>query len=304
MSLGDLVIDVVVTASGPLVHGSDRAGTIGFWQGGSAANTARWVARCGGQAVFIGAVGRDAWGKRLRATLADSGVEVHVVARTAPTARIVVNVGPDGERSFVTDRGAADLLAPADLRAGWFRRRGDVDGRRSVALHLPGYSLYNEPLAAASRRAVELARASGGLVSVDLASRQPILDLGPDEVVSRIAAVAPDLLFGNISEVDAIVDGRDHAVLLDLAPIVVVKDGARGATILHRDGVIEVPTTAIKAADTTGAGDAFAAGFLVRWLAARPDARRDARALTAAATGGHRAASRALRGPRRSERWS
>ena len=165
-----------------------------------------------------------------------------------------------------------------------------LGGRQPVALHLPGYSLYTEPLAAASRRAVELARASEALVSVDLASRQPILDLGPDEARSRIAAIAPDLLFGNVAEVEAILDGRDRAVLLDLAPVVVVKDGARGATILHRDGAIEVPTSAIVAGDTTGAGDAFAAGFLVRWLAGRPDARHRVAALTAAARSGHRAA--------------
>ncbi len=304
MSLGDLIVDVVVTASGPIAHGSDRAGSIAFRQGGSAANTARWVARCGGEAVFIGAVGRDEWGRRLGAALAEAGVEAHLVTRNAPTARIVVRVEADGERSFVTDRGAADLLAPDDLRPGWFRRRGGVAGQQRVALHLPGYSLYTEPLAAASRRAVELARASGALVSVDLASRQPILDLGPGEARSRIAAVGPDLLFGTIAEAEAILDGRDHAVLLELAPIVVVKDGAQGATILHRDAVIEVPTMAIVARDTTGAGDAFAAGFLVRWLADEPNARRDGQTLTAAARSGHRAAGRLLRGTHRRDRWS
>jgi sugar/nucleoside kinase (ribokinase family) len=303
VSLGDLVVDIVVTASGPLARGSDRAGTVVFREGGSAANTARWVARCGGEAVFIGAVGRDEWADRLGAVLAEAGVEAHLVTRNAPTARIVVLVEADGERSFVTDRGAADLLAPDDLRRGWFRGRARVRWRQPSALHLPGYSLYAEPLAATSRRAVELARASGALVSVDLASRQPILDLGPDEAWSRIAAVAPELLFGNIAEVEAILDGRDHAALLDLAPLVVVKDGARGATILHRDGVIEVPTTAVAAGDTTGAGDAFAAGFLVRWLADWPDTRRDGPAMTAAARSGHRAARGLLRGTPRRDRW-
>ncbi len=303
MSLGDLIVDVVVTASGSLVRGSDRAGGIAFRQGGSAANTARWVARCGGDAVFIGAVGRDEWGHRLGAALAEAGVEAHLVARGVRTARIAVIVESDGERSFVTDRGAADLLAPGDLRAGWFRRRGGIGGHQHVALHLPGYSLYAEPLAAASRRAVELARASGALVSVDLASRQPILDLGPVEAWSRIAAIAPDLLFGNMAEVEAMLDGRDRAALLGLAPTVVVKDGARGATILRRDGGIVVPTVAIVAGDTTGAGDAFAAGFLVPWLADGAAARQDAAALTAAARSGHRAASRLLRGARRVDRW-
>ncbi|HVQ23129.1 MAG TPA: PfkB family carbohydrate kinase, partial [Candidatus Saccharimonadia bacterium] len=302
MSLGDIIVDVVVAASGPLVRGSDRAGEVVFRQGGSAANVAVWVARSGGESVFIGAVGRDEWGRRLRAALAAAGVEARLVTKHAPTARIAVIVEADGERSFVTDRGAADLLLPGDLRAGWFRGHDRVGGRQRLALHLPGYSLYSEPLAAASRRAVELARGSQALVSVDMSSHQPILDLGPAEARSRIAAIAPDLLFGNVAEVEAILGGRDRAVLLDLAPIAVVKDGARGATILHHDGVIEVPTTVIAANDTTGAGDAFAAGFLVRWLASRPAARHDTRALTAAAWSGHRAAGRLLRSMRRRDR--
>ena len=304
MSLGDLIVDVVVTASEPIAYGSDRAGSIAFRQGGSAANTACWVARCRGEAVFIGAVGRDEWGRRLGAALSEAGVEAHLITRSAPTARIVVHVEADGERSFVTDRGAADLLAPDDVRPRWFRQRGGIAGQQPVALHLPGYSLYTEPLAAASRRAVELARASGGLVSVDLASRQPILDLGPRETWTRIAAVGPDLLFGTIAEVEAILDGPDRAVLLDLAPIVVVKDGAHGATILHRQGVTDVPAMAIVARDTTGAGDAFAAGFLVRWLSYEPNARHDAQAMIAAARSGHRAAGRLLRGTHRRDRWT
>ena len=73
VALGDLVVDIVASAAGPLAHGSDRAGTIVFRQGGSAANTARWIARCGGQAVFVGAIGGDVWGRRLATSLAPSG---------------------------------------------------------------------------------------------------------------------------------------------------------------------------------------------------------------------------------------
>ena len=104
VSLGDLIVDVVASASGPLASGSDRAGTIAFRQGGSAANTARWVASCGGEAVFIGAVGRDEWGHRLGAALTNAGVEVHLATKNAPTARIVVLVDADGERTDGIDR--------------------------------------------------------------------------------------------------------------------------------------------------------------------------------------------------------
>jgi sugar/nucleoside kinase (ribokinase family) len=308
VTLGDLIVDVVASASGPLAQGSDRAGRIAFRQGGSAANTARWVAAAGGEAIFIGAVGKDPWARRLGTSLAVAGVATHLVAKRAPTARIVVLVEPDGERTFVTDRGAADLLEPSDLRTRWFGR--------AAALHLPAYSLFNDPLASAARRAAELARVVGAVVSVDLASRQPILDLGSDEARRRVATVAPDLLFGNPSEASAILDGGPERDLLALSPIVVVKRGAAGSRILARsraaDGsfapvdidpatIVDVPSSAIVARDTTGAGDAFAAGFLVHWLALEPLARHDPKALSASATRGHRTASRLLRAAHRTD---
>jgi deoxyribose-phosphate aldolase len=106
---------VVASTTGPLARGSDRSGRIAFRQGGSAANTARWVAAAGGDAVFIGAVGRDDWGRRLMATLEGCGVRTHLVAKRAQTALIVALVEPGGERTFVTDRGAADLLSDSEV---------------------------------------------------------------------------------------------------------------------------------------------------------------------------------------------
>lgn len=297
MTLGDLIVDVVASASGPLAQGSDRAGSIAFRQGGSAANTARWVVSAGGRAAFVGAVGRDEWARRLVASLTEAGVRVHTVTKAAPTARVVALVESGGERSFVTDRGAADLLVASDLRPTWFAG--------AAALHLPGYSLYNDPMRMAAQRATELARAKGTAVTVDLASRQPIMDLGPTEARSRIASVAPDVLFANASEATAILDGRLEGGLLDLAPVVVVKRGRAGCRVLARPRsgrapiVVDIPTRPLEAADTTGAGDAFAAGFLVRWLAADHPTPATATSLRRAAQAGQRAASRLLASPQR-----
>src|SRR3989304_5491335 len=106
----------------PLAPASDAAGAIVFRQGGSAANTARWIARLGGEAAFVGAVGRDEGGRRLGGSLGEAGVRVHLVRRAGRTARIVALVEPGGERTFITDRGAADQLTPEDLRGGPVRR--------------------------------------------------------------------------------------------------------------------------------------------------------------------------------------
>jgi sugar/nucleoside kinase (ribokinase family) len=205
-----------------------------------------------------------------------------------------VFVEPGGERSFVADRGAADLLGPGDLRAAWF------DGVE--ALHLPIYSLLGQPLGAAGRRATELARAANAVVSVDLASIGPLLHGGRRAAHALIAGIAPDLLFATVAEAEAFLGVRGLDGLLDVAPIAVVKRGPKGATILARVGServrLEVATEHLAASDTTGAGDAFDAGFLVGWFAAQRAGRSAAASLQRAAVAGHRAAARQLSSPR------
>src|SRR4029078_12968381 len=107
-------------------------------QGGSAANTARWLARLGVRTQLVCAVGRDGAGRSLVEQRKRDDVVVRA-SRVAGqrTGRIGVLVVPSGERSFVADRRAADWLRPEDLRADWF------EGLDLV--HLPGYSLRREP---------------------------------------------------------------------------------------------------------------------------------------------------------------
>ena len=212
----------------------------------------------------------------------------------ARTGRIGVLVTPDGERSFVADRGAADALRPDDLQAAWF---AGVD-----ALHLPVYSLIGQPLGQAGLRAIELARAAGAGVSLDLASIGPLLADGRRAARERIDGIAPDLLFATAAEAEAFLGHHAVEGLLESASIAVVKRGAKGATVLARDGTqrvrFEVATERRQAADTTGAGDAFDAGFLVGWFGSRASGRSVAASLHRAALAGHRAAGRQISVPR------
>ncbi len=297
--LGDLIVDVVARLEGPILAGSDAPAAIRFRQGGSAANTARWLVRAGARATFIGAVGRDGWGRALAAALAADGVIVHTPRVAGRTARLVALVTPDGERSFVTDRGAAMRLTAGAVRPAWLR---DVK-----ALHLPAYSLLAEPLAGAAARAASLVREHGAVVSVDLASAGPLALLGRATVLRLLRRLAPDVLFGNLAEVETITGARDGRALLDVAPVVVVKAGRSGCRVLTRGrsgaaaaaGLdLPVPTRAHAAPDTTGAGDAFDAGFLAVWVGLPPAERHAARGLTRAAHAGHRTAGRLLTGRR------
>jgi len=232
---------------------------------------------------------------RLVEAIRSDGVTPRVVrVAGARTGRIGVLVTPDGERSFVTDRAAALRLRPHDLRSAWFAR--------ADALHLPLYSLIDEPLSLAGRRGIELARAQNAAVSVDLASIVPLLSRGRRAARTLIAEIAPDILFATASEAEGLLGRYAVDGLLDLAGIAVVKRGSKGATVLAREGDerlrFEMATEPIAASDTTGAGDAFDAGFLVGWFAARAGGRSLPAALQRAALAGHRAAARQLSTPR------
>jgi len=289
--LGDLVVDVVLAPDRDLERGTDVTGRVMLRQGGSAASTARWLGRLGARSSLICAIGRDSPGRALVAALTADRVQVRAVRIAGTrTGRIGVLVEQGGERSFVTERGAALRLRPEDLKAAWFTGY-DV-------LHLPAYSLLDQPLGRAGMVATRMAREAGALVTVDLSSSAPLLANGRRAALALIREAAPDLIFATRDETRALMGAKHEDGLLELAPIAVVKRGKKGATILARDGTemlrFEVATTPVKAPDTTGAGDAFNAGFLAGWLDARKKGLAPAVALQRGAVGGNRCALRHL----------
>ncbi|CAN5715488.1 sugar kinase [soil metagenome] len=300
VALGDLLLDVVVIAARPIERGTDVPGRVAFRRGGSAANTCAAFVRAGGRATLVTCLGQDAWASRLVSSLREDGVQVRSVRRAGPSGRLAALVEAGGERSFITQRGMADGLRSSDLRVAWLTG--------ASVLHVPAYSLLAEPIGSAALRAAELARAAGAIVSTDLSSRGPLLELGVAEAFQRVRALAPDVLFANRVEAATLLGRRSTAALaglLELAPLAVVKDGRSGARVLWRDasggGVLQIDVAAkrLTVPDTTGAGDAFAAGFLHVLATDRLDARSgeapSAAALRRAALAGHRAASEALR---------
>ena len=255
--VGDLVVDVVLRPDRALERGSDVPGRISFTQGGSAANAARWLGRLGARSALVAAVGRDAAGRTLVEAVRSDNVTPHVLrVAGARTGRIGVLIAPDGERSFVQDRGAALQLAPADLRPAWFAR--------ADAVHLPIYSLLDEPLGLAGRRAIELGRAAGAAISLDLASIGPLLARGRRAARALITEIAPDILFATASEAEALLGRYAVEGLLDASMVAVVKRGPQGATVLAREGDrrlrFEVATTPVTATDTTGEAATGATG--------------------------------------------
>jgi sugar/nucleoside kinase (ribokinase family) len=295
VALGDLLLDVVVAPERPIEPATDVPGSVTFRRGGSAANTAAAFVRAGGRAGLITSLGADAWTAALVRSLRADGVRVHAVRHTGASGRLAALIDERGERSFVTQRGAADELRPDDLKPSWL---AGADG-----LHVPAYSLFTEPIGAAAVAAVGL-MGDEALRSADLSSVGPLLAFGVRRARERLRRLRPDVLFANRAEAAALLGRpgrRAWRGLLAQAPLAVVKDGAWGCRVLWRlddDTVRQLDVAAVRVGrvDTTGAGDAFAAGFLHSLLqqGGRAVATQDA-VLRRAAVAGHRNAAAALR---------
>ncbi len=247
-TLGDLLLDVIVRAPGPLAPGADTPVEARVSTGGQAANVASWVMALGEQARFVGKRADDAAAELARSLLAERGVEVAGPSVAGSTGVVVAFVAPDGERSMATDRGVAPELRADELEGAWF-----VCDR----LHLSGYSLLADPIGEAALAAADRAREEGARVSVDLSSWSTIREYGPERFRARLEQLAPDLVFANEPEWELV--GGAYG----LAEAAVVKRGSRGVAVIGANGSEEHAPLGAEVVDTTGAGDALAAGFLV-----------------------------------------
>jgi len=280
--VGDVMNDVVVRPSVPVCEGSDTDSEVRHLPGGSGANQAAWLARCGVPVRFYGRAGAADAASHAE-VLRGAGVDAAVTADPElPTGSIVVLVAPDGDRTMFTDRGANRRLGASDLP-------GDLRGARH--LHVSGYALFEPPAQEAVAALVAWAAREALGVSCDPSSVAYLRRLGAARFVALTRGVGT--LFPNAAEARVLAGmptgTTDEEVAVALTrsyPVVAVKLGAEGALLATRDGRLErVPAPAAAARDTTGAGDAFCAGYLSAMLggAAPHEAVRAAVALSAVA---------------------
>jgi sugar/nucleoside kinase (ribokinase family) len=236
--------------------------------GGCAGNTAAGIASFGGRAAFIGKVADDQFGKLYTHDMRAIGVAFATapLSAGAPTARSMILVTPDGERTMNTYLGACQDLTTADI---------DRDTVAAAAVtYLEGY-LWDPPKAKdAFRQAAEIAHAADREVSLTL-SDSFCVDRYRDEFLDLVRSRTVDILFANESEVRALYQTADfetgvHALQKDCR-IAAVTMGAEGALVVTHDGIKRVAATPVETVvDTTGAGDLFAAGFLFGYARGMP----------------------------------
>ena len=249
MSIGDLVLDITIVPDGSLRPNDDNPAVIRVGGGGQAANFCAWVAALGSQVRLVTRVGDDDRGRRLVSELEAVGVEVLPVWGAEPTGMIALLIGPGGERTMATQRGASAGLRPNDLRKPWFHGVN--------LLHVPGYSLFTEPLASSAHVAIDLVRSQKGLVSIDLSSVAGLKEFGAARFAEDLVRLQPDLLFATVAESEAL-----GVPIEDVAKIPVLKLGSAGCKVSGR----RIAAPRVLEVDPTGAGDALAAAFCVSYL--------------------------------------
>ncbi len=228
--------------------------------GGSAANTLAGMAALGAQCAFIGQVADDQLGAVFQHDIRAVGIDFDTPARhdDPPTARCLIFVTPDGERTMNTFLGASQFLPPAALD-------DSVIASASI-LYLEGYLWDPEEPRSAMRRAIQVARDAGRKVAFT-ASESFVIDRHGDDFRALMEEGKIDILFVNEHELASLTGTRDFeagvAQVSARVPVLVATRGADGAIAIadgERAEVAAVPVDRV--VDTTGAGDLFASGFL------------------------------------------
>ena len=253
------MLDVTAVIGKPIVEGLETRASISTFGGGAAANVASWLVVANTPSYLITRVGDDAAGKAVLDQLDQLGVaHSDKVVPGKNTGVVIVIVGNDGERTMFPDSGANAGLGTADL----------PELSEFSSVYLSGYPLINPQSNPGVLEIVEVLGKAKLPIIFDPATVGVLLEVGVAKVRQWLEFVDVVLLneeeaqfiTGFANPVDAAGD------LLKIVPTVVIKRGSNGALAQTRGGsLIQIPAFPTTVVNTTGAGDAFAAGFISIW---------------------------------------
>jgi sugar/nucleoside kinase (ribokinase family) len=263
LAIGDIAWDILVHPAGEFVWGSDVYGSVDLLPGGSSANVAVWARRLGGRATLVGKIGDDRLGDLMQAHLETEQVAAGVTRVAGrPTTRIAIVIRPDGEHAFVTDHTQPLRLTAHDLP---FSLLDEAD-----VVFLNGYAVFMAGSAAFASAFLDEARRRRIPVAFDPSSFALVSAYGGARLRRELGAL--DVLLANEEELRALADDGSQESLFTASRLTVVKQGARGASAWRQGGSgaapepLSAPAVRVDAVDTTGAGDAFDAAFLVDYF--------------------------------------
>ncbi len=222
--------------------------------GGSSANTLKGIALLGGKAILCGKVGDDPHGEIYVQEIEKFGLTTRMNKHPKTTGQAVSFITPDSERTFSTHLGAALELYKEDIL--------EEDIEKSKVLHLEGYQVEG-PTRETVMHAIELAKKHNTLVSIDLAD--PGLIRRNKEFLKDLVMNHADIVFVNEKEAEEFTGLKEEEAARELGKhckIAVVKIGKEGSYVFNENTLTKIPSYLVKAVDTTGAGDSYAAGFL------------------------------------------
>ena len=256
LCIGDVMLDVVVALQAPINFGEDTPSKITTHGGGAAGNVASWIAHAGTAASIVARIGNDSAGAAITSEFDDLGVDYSSLRKTSDaTGVVVVVVDKKGERTMFPETGANSGLVVTDMP--------DLAG--FDAAYVSGYALLNPRSRAGVLDMIAVIKSAGLPIFYDTVTVGAMKEVNRALIQSWLPLM--DYVLPNEEEALYVADAADIDLaltkLLELCPAVIIKRGPSGAIAQNRGGTrIDVDAIKTVVADTTGAGDSFAAGFI------------------------------------------
>jgi sugar/nucleoside kinase (ribokinase family) len=256
LCIGDVMLDVVVALQAPINYGEDTPSKITTHGGGAAGNVASWIAHAGTAASIVARIGNDSAGAAITSEFEDLGVDYSSLRKTSDaTGVVVVVVDKKGERTMFPETGANSGLVVTDMP--------DLAG--FDAAYVSGYALLNPRSRTGVLDMIAVIKSAGLPIFYDTVTVGAMKEVDRALIQSWLPLM--DYVLPNEEEALYVADASDIdsalTKLLELCPAVIIKRGPSGAIAQNRGGTrIDIAAIKTVVADTTGAGDSFAAGFI------------------------------------------
>ena len=249
--VGDVMQDILISHKDEIAFGSDTQANIKMQGGGSATNAAVWAATQNLEVGLVARIGDDQTGKIILEELKRPNLNLNLVKTNGvASGSCAILIDATGERTMFPDPGANVFLTSEDIPKDWFKQ--------AEIIHISAYSLLRKNTKNAIGEIIKIAKENGLKTSVDVASSQPLIDNDGFDALQELALW--DFLFANKDEAEVL---GDITKIKSLCKNLVLKQGSKETLWITDNSEIKEVPEKVEVKDLIGAGDAFAAGFLV-----------------------------------------